>query len=132
MTLAMLFGWVLFADAATSEWVPLITAVANIGFSVVVAWYLLAKAIPALQDKFSNDLTSQRADFQSAIDREREALGKVVTIVTDARFELLRHMSEKVDALVTEQKRGHEIIVRMSEDIREILSTTVRGRADKP
>ena len=123
---------IIVAEAASGgEWVPLITAVANIGFSVVVAWYLLAKAIPALQEKFSTDLMAQRTDFQAAIDREREALGRIVAIVTDARFELMRHIGEKVDVLVVDFNRVMEIVDRMADDVRTLTVSESPKRLGK-
>jgi hypothetical protein len=94
-------------DGASPGWLPLLTAITNIGFSIIVAWYLLAKAIPRLQDRFSEDLRIQRLDFEKAIEREKKSLDRVLELVAANNIELLRRTSEKLDLLVAFIKELH-------------------------
>lgn len=62
----------------------LINNTTNIIFSVIVAWYLMAKAIPNLQESFSKDLKSQRDDFIGALKEERvdfdQMINRIMTL----------------------------------------------------
>lgn len=81
---------------------------ANILFSVVMAWYLLTKAIPELQRKFSEDLALQRVEFFDALKLQREdakvardgdqkAMDRLVGVVISGNTEAQRRMEEKID-----------------------------------
>lgn len=67
-----------------NEWVPILTLATNIGFSVVVAWYLLSKALPAMQERFSADLRAQRDDYRAASKQERDDFAGVVKMLMDS------------------------------------------------
>lgn len=105
-----------------SEWLPALTAVANIGFSVIVAWYLLARAIPDMQSRFSEDLRAerdssekimgeqrddfyktmveQRNDFHAAILRERESMRDMLAMIQKSETEVNRRNAEKIDRIL--------------------------------
>jgi hypothetical protein len=53
-------------------WFPLITAIINVGFAVVVGAYLLTKAIPKMQDDHSKAIAEQRNAFIKEISSIRK------------------------------------------------------------
>jgi hypothetical protein len=87
-------------NSTPQGWMPLMTAIANVGFSIVVAWYLLSKAIPRLQDRFSEDLEAQRLDFEKALEREKQSLDRVLGAISGNGVDLLRRLSEKLDGMM--------------------------------
>ena len=95
----------------TTEWVPLLTLAANIGFSVVVAWYLLSKALPSMQDRFSADLKAtrdhyelslktQRDDYHIIMLREKETLAKLVEALTGRDSDIIKQTAEQVTRIL--------------------------------
>lgn len=93
-----------------NDWAAVATAFANIGFSAVVGWYLLTKAIPQMQDKFSKDLDkqaasfnialeTQRKDFALAQDRDKAANQQFVDLLNKQILEITKHSADKIDAI---------------------------------
>jgi len=50
-----------------SEWSSIISPIIQLGFSVVVCWYLLSKAIPKMQEDQDKARDIQRLDFINAL-----------------------------------------------------------------
>ena len=92
--------FLLFAQEVTKiaagDWLPYATGIANIGFSILVAWYLLSKAIPNMQDKFSETLKEQRADHISAMERERESTKKIFEMMSSNGVNEIREINDLV------------------------------------
>lgn len=84
-----------------NDWTGIAALITNVGFSVVVAWYLLSKAIPGIQDKFSADLKSQREDYHRSLERERVAYTDMLKIATVEEREMLRRNTEKTDRILS-------------------------------
>lgn len=59
----------LFADEATTWTAAIGGTITSAGFAGVVAWYLLTKAIPRMQDKFDASLVAQQTLFEKALDK---------------------------------------------------------------
>lgn len=97
----------------TNEWAPIITAIANLGFSIVIAWYLLSKAIPRIQESFSKDLESQRKDA-------REALERIVALVSSGNTDLLKTIASKQDVFLQMLTINNEM-VRALADVKELF-----------
>lgn len=99
-----------------AAWLPVLTAIANIGFSAVVGWYLLTKAIPDMQRKFSEDmdkqrkdfgdaLAQQRADFNATFEREKQGNQKLLDMVANQMLEIVRRSADKIDVILAEVKK---------------------------
>ncbi len=79
---------ILFSEAIqtvasdSSNWMALVGNLVNIGFSAVVGWYLLTKALPEMQKDFRAELQLQRIETSTRekgrIDADREALKMVI------------------------------------------------------
>jgi hypothetical protein len=90
----------------TADWLSILTSIGNIGFSVVVAWYLLSKAIPAMQTRFSSDLKAQqdifsallreqREDYKAALAADKNAFETMLTIFRKEDSEVLKRSAEE-------------------------------------
>lgn len=74
--------------------------VANVGFSVVVCWYLLAKAIPEMQARFSADLKAQRDDNKIILEDERQANARERQFTVTSMERMLEMMKkDEIDLL---------------------------------
>ncbi len=118
----------------------------NVGFSGIVAWWLMTKAIPKNQVEFKESLKeqrvdlletlrSQRVDFAAALKeqradftddrrKEQEALTRVVTLLTDDRNERLTHLVERSEKVAIILDRIVVALDRVETEIR-----TMRGDA---
>ena len=92
----------------SSSAVPLLTLAVNVGFSVVVCWYLLSKAIPEMQERFSIDLKTQREDSYAMLKAEREACMREREIAVASMERMLAITS----------KDGVDLLKRTAEDTR--------------
>ncbi len=103
--------------------IPIGTLVTNVIFSIAVCWYLLARALPEMQSRFSVDLKSQREDNYRVLDQERLAnererqiikesiereriasianIERLLTVVSKDNLEMLRRTSEETHATYT-------------------------------
>lgn len=95
----------IFADSTVNEWVPIASAVAQLGFSGFVAWFLLVKAMPVMQDKFGQMLQMQRTDTIGAL---RDQRLDFLTSVKDER-------NGFIAALAREREQFTEMLEMMSE-----------------
>lgn len=80
-----------------NEWIPLLTLGANIGFSVVVAWYLLSRAIPQMQERFDRALSDQRLQFSTDMKSQREDHEKLMAAIVMRDSDNLKRVAEKID-----------------------------------
>ena len=102
----------IFAQAADwSGFASVISAAVQVGFSVVVAWYLMARGIPAMQAQFSADLKSQREDFQKFQDRDRDVLKNIGEFMAKVDSEKLQRVLEMLT-------KGIERQIEMYDDLR--------------
>lgn len=58
-------------DPAATAWVPVVTGVANMGFAALVGWYLLTKAIPAMQDTYRVEMRDARTHWDAESEKRR-------------------------------------------------------------
>lgn len=108
-----LFFVSLFAQSTSvtgTEWTSVFALLTNIGFSAIVAWYLLSKAIPSIQDRFSHDLQSQRNDHDQHMVREREAFEKVISVIMDQRLADIKTFGDRIDRMSIKQDRLCELL----------------------
>lgn len=90
-----------------SAWTSLGSLVVQAGFAGFMAWYLLTKALPAMQDKFTVTLKEQRDDYARAtkeqredyaksVDRERESVTAVTRLVDKQEADMLHKVLDIV------------------------------------
>ncbi len=107
----------------TNEWLPILTAIANIGFSVVVAWYLLARAIPEMQLRFSGDLLANRESAEKVMAEQRDDFHKTLMEQREAfNTTLVRERESTKEMLIMIQKSETEIMRRNAEKLDKILN----------
>lgn len=83
----------LFAQAGTEivAWTSVVTSVVNMGFSALVAWYLLTKSLPTMQEKFSASLKEEREIFMAAeLRRTSDSKEKLAAVFTHCERESAR------------------------------------------
>lgn len=91
-----------------NTWAAVLSSVVQVGFSGLVGWYLLTKAIPKMQDQFLAEQKAARSDF--------DAFGK------EARDAYLEHQSR--------QRQDHEAgMARQRADFRSALDALEAGDA---
>jgi hypothetical protein len=66
----------------TSTWLSVVTSVANMGFAALVGWYLLTKAIPKMQEQYTQSQSQSRDQFLVDIKSTR---GEFLTEIKEAR-----------------------------------------------
>lgn len=90
--------------AATMEWslTSIIMGVTNIGFSVLVAWYLLSRAIPEMQKRFSDDLKQQREDNRESLKREKDTCSDLLKIVVRDDHDMIKRALEKIESMAVQ------------------------------
>ena len=88
----------LFAEGSP-DYTSLLTGATNILFSCVVGWYLLTKAIPAMQEKFAAALKEQREDFSGLLAREKETAKQILEIVARNVADAAKIRDEKLDRM---------------------------------
>lgn len=71
----------LFADGDVSGWASVGALMLNIGFSGVVAWYLLTKAMPKMQDQFIAAIDKQQDKFDRVLSEQRSSDEKSIQAV---------------------------------------------------
>lgn len=97
----------LFAQFEVSSWTNIIAAVANIGFSAVVAWFLLTKALPRIQDSFLEELRDARRHYDMVDEKRRnENKDALQVVVAHCEKESIRH----VEAAREESTRHSEVV----------------------
>lgn len=104
----------LFAQAAT-EWLAPLASIANIGFSIVVGWYLITKGLPHMQERFGVALKEQRDAHDKQLDKRDAATDKIIQLVMSGNTAILQENSRKLD----EHDRKLDRILEMLDDMRE-------------
>lgn len=110
-----------WADASVGDWTSIIGTVANIGFSALVGWYLLTKALPKMQDDFLRSLKDQREHFDTTeTQRRSEHKDALHAVIQHCERESLRHADVlKVEmSLVTSAIKDQREVM---EDVRDAL-----------
>ncbi len=105
----------------TNQWASIAGAVVNVGFSVVVGWYLLTKALPQMQSDFVKALSEQRSEL-SGMEKDRRTEGKeaLAAVLAHCERESVRHA-----ALLKEQAVEHAEAIKDNretmEEVRDAL-----------
>lgn len=111
---------------------PIITAIVNIGFSAIVGWYLLTKAIPNMQQKFSEDMEKQRHDFTEDMNEQRQDfLSALVQQRNDYNTAVEREKNSNTKLLDLLSSQILEICKRSYEKIDQILRINEENRREK-
>lgn len=97
-----------------ANYTAIVTSVANIGFSGIVAWYLLTRALPAVIAEMRVTLKEQREDFKLVLQNEKENAKATLEIVAEniaagvaRRDEKLERMANQVEQLLALVKDKH-------------------------
>ena len=95
-----------------ASFVPFAQMVGSIGFPVVACWWLLSKALPSMQVRFSADLKAQREDAYAVLEQERLAnererqfavasMERLLNLSNRDQIDLLKRTAEDVRAMYT-------------------------------
>jgi hypothetical protein len=108
------------ADAVDEWGKVIIGSVGGTGILSAVAWYLLTKWSPKIEEAHEKQLLQQRADLLVLCQKERELAEKVVAIFADAQqitvkdnHEAIQQLHGKADEL---KEAAHEVIKQLRED----------------
>lgn len=109
---------------ATNEiagWTSVVSTLVNIGFSALVGWYLLTKALPKVQDDFLAALATQREHYDTIENRQRADTKDAMKAITEhCERESARHdelFKVEMRVLSTQMESQGEVM----EQIRECL-----------
>ena len=101
------------ADASIGQWAPV---VANLGVSVSLVMYLVVYANPKERREWAQTLKDalkeQRADHERWQKDRDEGWSKIINVMTDARFEILREVK---DSMRGSEEKIEEISKRVNE-----------------
>jgi hypothetical protein len=104
----------LASDADMSSWAGLAGSIVNLGFAGLVGWYLLTKALPKMQETFSNELAKQRLEAVNSENvRRQEARDALKQVIDHCE----REMSRKDAAIAKELSEATKVM----EDVRMVM-----------
>jgi hypothetical protein len=115
------------------NWVNLVGNLSNIGFAVLVGWYLLTRAIPKMQEDFRAEMRLNRDDAAAVIrDNRAENKESLRTVLEHCEKESQRVTAEIATDLGLVQK-GLADNVEVLESVRDnlqLVATYIRRMAD--
>jgi hypothetical protein len=113
-------------DPTISQWAPV---VANLGVSVSLVMYLVVYANPKERREWAQTLKDalkeQRNDHERWQKDRDEGWGKIIGVITDARFEILKEVR---DSMRGSEDKIEEITKRINEGFQKCMDELVRGK----
>jgi len=132
---------VLLAQAVTeaASWAAVVASVANVGFAVTTAIYLMLYGIPRLQLTFEKAINEERSRAdQRELRREADSKEKLVALTTDSKErlgEVLRHCEREClrrDATMTVIDKSLTNVGEVLEEVRDELRRRKPDPDDTP
>lgn len=104
--------------AEIDHWGPAIFGnIAQGGIAVAFAWYLLVKVGPKNEEAHQKQLLEQRVDLLALVQKERETLERVLSVISDARYATIAKVGEGV----VQMHSGIDQLTRTVEEMRDEL-----------
>lgn len=105
---------IIWSEIDTATAVPLVSLMVNMGFSALVAWYLLTKAGPKMQKDFVDGLQAQR-DRYDKLDSRRTIDAK------EALDTVIKHCERETERLTLSAKEEAAEVTMTLKDLRYVL-----------
>lgn len=118
----------MLAQATDAIW-PGLSTLINLGFSGVVAWYLLTKALPKIQDAYLAEIKEMRTHSDTREEKAATEHKKALDVVLEhCEKENVRHdEAKKVEmAIMTKAMEDNGLVM---EQTRTVLSSVVSALA---
>ena len=86
-----------------APWVGVGTTLGGSAFVAGVAWYLLTKQLPAMQDRHDKALTAQQATFEKALEAQRVTNSAATAALQDAFQRAIERQQATFERAIKEQ-----------------------------
>jgi hypothetical protein len=104
----------IWSQIDTNTAVPLVTLIINMGFSALVAWYLLTKAGPKMQKDFIDGLQAQRDRYDKLDSRRTIDAKEALEIV-------IKHCEKEAERHAQTTKEEAAEVTMTLKDLRYVL-----------